>query len=153
LLAALLINGGRTSLLDQLAGIPFGVGHFGAAANAISAAFSRNFASAVMVFILAIGIWGWSMAEPIRPSARIRMGHAVAGPLHLAGHVLIAVGLLWRFATVVLQPESNHGVIAFGLWAAGGALGAIWVSLYLLFSNLLFGLHDNEVFSAQGIEH
>jgi hypothetical protein len=80
----------------------------------------------------------------------------VAGGLHAAAHLLLAVVLMWGFAQfnldlIKLSPTNFGHVVLFTLemFTVGGLLGGVLMGGYLAVSNRLFGMHTNEVFSCQ----
>ena len=117
----------------------------------ISASLAHSFRS-VLFWALLLSSW------------RVLLGFArKAGrlaPLLATGHLFVhlfgAGGVAWLI--VVLRDVIGvHGFLAalmfwFVNLSIGGVLAGFLLGAYLLFSNLLFGIHDNETFSAQHSE-
>jgi len=85
-------------------------------------------------------------------------GKLIAGGLHAAAHLLLAVALMWGFAhfnlgghPLALNPTDFWHVVLFTveMFTVGGLLGGVLMGGYLALSNRLFGMHSNEVFSCQ----
>nr|WKN37793.1 metallophosphoesterase [Tunicatimonas sp. TK19036] len=79
----------------------------------------------------------------------------IVGTLHGGSHLLVCSLLIWGFATVNLrylnlEVISPPQVVLFALEMGllGSVAGGVLVGLYLLLSNLVLGIHDNEAFSA-----
>ena len=79
----------------------------------------------------------------------------VIGVAHGVMHLLGSYLLIWLFArinlhTLTLPLISVEQVVLFALemLILGSVIGGILVGVYLLFSNLVLGIHDNEAFSS-----
>jgi hypothetical protein len=87
-----------------------------------------------------------------------RRGHAtgkIGGPAHGLAHIAVAIGVVWLAAQLPL-PDSAPDWVSF--WTRivfagllGGALSTVLFAAYLYLAGL-FGIHVNELFSAQSIE-
>ena len=78
----------------------------------------------------------------------------VGGALHGFADLSLALGLMWAAARV---PGVEFGlprllVVGGIVGAVGGIAGGLLMAAYLFFANLLYGCHDEEVFSCQAIE-
>jgi hypothetical protein len=81
------------------------------------------------------------------------------GLVHGIGHVFLMLSSLSFFSYfsygVLKIPDGpwNALSISFMVFIAGGILSGVLVGVYLLISNLLFGMHDDEAFSSLRITH
>lgn len=83
------------------------------------------------------------------------------GVLHGIAHVTLMLCSIWLFTYFnfnVLHVDEEHHIILDAvlttaeLFFVGGFMACVLTGLYLLLSNLVFGIHDNEAFSAMKIE-
>ena len=79
----------------------------------------------------------------------------VIGVAHAVMHLLGSYLLMWCFARfnlhtlgLPLVSVQQVGLFALEMLSVGSAVGGVLVGIYLLFSNLVLGVHDNEAFSA-----
>ncbi len=79
----------------------------------------------------------------------------IIGTWHGGLHLVVCSLLIWAFATINirylgLEVISVSQVVLFAVEMAvlGSICGGILVGLYLMMSNLLLGIHDNEAFSS-----
>jgi hypothetical protein len=87
--------------------------------------------------------------------------HRVVGALHGTGHIVLSGGLIWLFAWANLRWlcfesfDTPLQVLVFSaeMFVVGGLLGGFLMGVYLFLADVLAGMHTNEVFSAQHIEH
>ncbi|MCH8292713.1 hypothetical protein IH992_16595 [Candidatus Poribacteria bacterium] len=107
-----------------------------------------------LVFVIAIigGLISFSKGK--------RIWRFILGFLHAVAHLFVIIFLIWAFGS--LNP--NLLGITFGTLPSilavivemilfGGILGGLLMGIYLLLSNLLLGVHTNEIFSALKIQN
>jgi hypothetical protein len=114
--------------------------------------------SVLFLVVLALGLKAFS-------DARSPSGKWIVGILHAAAHLSLNLLLIWAFAYINLKDgfisntlgitdaeQLRHAaVFTLEMLVIGGSLGGLLMGLYLYISEVIFGRHTNEVFSAQRI--
>jgi hypothetical protein len=106
-----------------------------------------------VLFVLAI-LFGLTTFSGWKPRRHIPLGFT-----HGLAHIGLNIYLIWGFAylnthvfSTLLIDQISHALLFSGeMFAIGGILGGLLMGLYLFLSELMAGLHTNEVFSAQRI--
>jgi hypothetical protein len=147
---------GGAGLLQTIARLPLTPSSLEPVAREIFGALAFSPGSVAFAAVLVFGLQGWASSEPQRPRSWTTIGHFVAGPLHALAHITLAMILAWVVAATVLRlaiaASWQPFWFTFGMAALGGLLGSLLLGCYLIASSLVFQLHDNELFSSQGIE-
>jgi hypothetical protein len=130
--------GGGASLADTWRGLDPGW-------SALSA-----FRQPLLLIATVVVVWGATLFYR-RGKANGRLG----GPLHGIAHVLVAIGTVWLVAGLPISESADDWVAFWVRLVAAAAVGSVLatalVASYLYLAGL-FGVHLNEVFSAQSIE-
>ena len=115
----------------------------------------RSPASSLFAAVIVAGLMLFATSDR-KDRWRIRVGRLV-GAVHGVAHLVAAALVMWAVASLIGISEADSGwrVVLFilGMLVAGTTAGGILMGAYLLLSNLLLRLHDNETFSSQGIEN
>lgn len=135
------------SLLEHVAASP----GFWSGITAVGEVLKHTPSAVFLVLVL----WGGLFAFADRESG---VGKFVAGTLHAAAHLAVAIALISGFVHLNvnglgMQPGSISHALLFSLemFSIGGLLGGALMGLYLVLTNRLLGMHSNDVFSCQHI--
>ncbi len=108
--------------------------------------FVRNPVSLLLGLLVIVGFYGFA-----KPPQKGKNGYRLYGALHGVLHVTLAL-LLIRYLSQWLDPLGDSALfsVAFlvGVGIAGGLFSGVLVGFYLLATNLVCHMHDNEAFSA-----
>jgi len=145
----------RTLLLPELSAIPFAIENV----EKIPSLFIKStFTSLLAVaFLLLLVMSGAMFAQPDWKSCpgRKPIRKWLGGIVHSVLHLVVLLGSLWYIATeswITIPPDppewgsAVYFSLAIGL--SGALIGGVVFGLYLILSNLLFGFHRTEAFSA-----
>ena len=123
--------------------------------GALLGAFFRVAAHGPGITLTSLLVVGLSLGFAATNRSRERY---VMGTLHGLTHLMVALGSMSLFARVNLNwlgldPDSPVQVSLFvvEVFTVGALAGSLVMGLYLFLTHRLFGMHLNEVFSAQGI--
>jgi calcineurin-like phosphoesterase family protein len=107
--------------------------------------------------VLGLVFWAISKSSTRRPWDKLSAG--CAGLVHGLAHLAVVFLLIWlvaRLHAATASPLTDSWgqfiVLVAVAVLVGGVAGTLLVALYLFAGNLLVGLHDMEVFSAQRID-
>ena len=139
-----------SSLLEDLAGRP--LHEIDAALTDYVRVLAHSPSVVALCLVLVVGLALFAGFE--------RRWHPIVGAAHGVGHLVLSAGLVWLLAWTNRRRlgfasfEAFGQVIAFSaeMFVVGGLLGGFAMGVYLFLADRLFGLHTNEVFSAQRIE-
>ena len=118
----------------------------GLSRSAVSDGFVRNPICIVLGLLVVAGFTG--LAIPPRREKRHR--YRLAGVIHGAAHIALALVVIRYAGTLGWAPKPNTlFVLSFltKVAIAGGVLSGVLVGLYLAITNLVLKMHDNEAFS------
>ena len=124
--------------------------HVGSALDVVFRVLIRSPLAFILSLLLALGfIW---FADTNAGKSRLIWVIGIAhGVMHLVGSYL----LTWLFARINLHvlgwplvSVQQVALFALEMLTMGSIVGGILVGIYLLFTNLVLGVHDNEAFSA-----
>jgi hypothetical protein len=107
----------------------------------------------LLVFVIAAVIFGVTKFTDTNASKKNYLW--VLGTMHGLVHILIGFGLFWLLSywlgpikTMDISHLGTISLLTVLIFVSGGLLGCLVMGLYLLITNLLFRIHDNEAFSA-----
>ncbi len=112
--------------------------------------------SPIAIAILAIFVVGFYKFCDVNSSKLKYIG--ILGAIHGVLHVVLMMVSLWVFSYLnysvfhITGPVTGPLALAAEAFVIGGGLAGALTGFYLLFCNLVFGIHDNEAFSAMKIE-
>ena len=149
--ARLLEAGEGVTFMERIQNLPLGLEGVSGVLREYVGVIAHSPVSVVLPLVVVVGLVGFC-------DARSRLGKWLLGGAHGLGHVAINIGLIWAFAFLNLaqfglgvDSLAQIALFLLEMLVVGGVLGGLLMGLYLALSNRLFGLHTNEVFSAQGI--
>ena len=108
--------------------------------------------SPIALLILVVFVFGFYKFCDVNSSKLKYIG--ILGAIHGIKHVALMMVSLWMFSYINFSilhidgPILSPLVFALEVFFIGGGLAGALTGLYLLFCNLVFGIHDNEAFSA-----
>jgi hypothetical protein len=124
----------------------------GAALSAIAHSALRGPSAVVFAGVVLFGLIAFASGDWVE-RWRTRLWPLV-GALHGVAHLALGCTILWMLARLVPLDLSRlaHLVVFVGLmFVTGAVLGGMLMGVYLLLSNVMLKMHDDEVFSSQGI--
>ena len=149
---------GGGGLLTTIASLRPGFANAEAALSEFYGALAHSPGSVAMVLVLVAGLVAFADLDTRVPRIWGLAKRWGAGLVHGLVHLGLLVYLTWYFAyrnigVLELPPDTPLQMALFSaeMLLLGGALGAAATAIYLLLANVILGLHDNEVFSSQGI--
>ena len=145
----------RTLLLPELSAIPFVIENV----DKIPSVFIKSTLTSLLAvaFLLLLVVSGAMFAQPDWKSCpgRKPVRKWIGGVVHSALHLVVLLGSLWYISTeswITIPPDPPEwgSAIYFSLAVtlSGALIGGVVFGLYLILSNLLFGFHRTEAFSA-----
>jgi hypothetical protein len=148
-------RGGRledNSFMECIHRIPFSPQGAADVAREFFAILAHSPASTLFCCAILASLVAFCPAKPL-------LVRIILGALHGLAHIGLAVSMIW-FAAYVnvdllkLEVDTVSQVLMFLLemTLVGGILGSLVMAVYLLLSNLIGGLHENEVFACQRIK-
>jgi hypothetical protein len=158
LLSALLLQSASltadTNLLGTLSNLEFDLKYPLPALSAFVPALARSPATVVLALVLVGALIAFAELDAKVPRWRAQAKRVIAGSVHALMHLGLIVVVTWFFAnysggywdSFLEEAPAFCAQVVF----LGGIVGVVTVGLYLFFSHLA-GLHDNELFSSQGI--
>jgi len=100
-----------------------------------------------LFIIIGCGVFASAAQRPGSPFSK-KTGLGILGLLHGAGHIAIALVLMYLIAQICPWNWLTHFVTGL----IGALPGTILMAIYLLLANILFDGHDQEVLSTQAVE-
>lgn len=124
--------------------------HVGTALDTVFRVLIRSPLAFILSLLLVSGFIGFADTN----AGKSRMVWAI-GIAHAAMHLLGSYLLMWAFARMNLHTLAlplvsvqQVGLFALEMMSLGSTVGGVLVGIYLLFSNLVLGVHDNEAYSS-----
>jgi hypothetical protein len=146
---------GDASLMARLSTIELSWDHIGEALHDLLIVSIHSPSTVVLALAIVAGCGALSRAG-INRGGRLAF---LAGAVHGALHVLLALGLLWfmgrvNIAWLGMKVDDVQQVTLFilGMLLLGGVLGGLLFGLWMVLTNTAWGLHGQEVFSSQRID-
>ncbi len=131
----------------------FGLSDWHHIANMFTKALSYNPVTLIIILTLILGFWKFTDTASYK-SDKIGLLGAIHGLLHVClmfGLLLFFPYFNYTILHISIKPLMNI-TLALEIFFLGGLLSGVLVGFYLLLSNLLFKIHDNEAFSSMKIE-
>ena len=149
---------GSGSLVTTISSLRPALANAGAVLSEFYRALAHSPGSVALGLVLVVGLIAFADLDTRAPPIWGLIKRWGAGLAHGFLHLALFVLLTWQFAywhigVLGLAAGDARQVLLFSgeMLLLGGGLGAAATAIYLLLANLILRLHDNEVFSSQGI--
>ena len=145
---------GSRSLMEWLARLDVTVSSIGAALRGFAIVAAHSPATVLFALAIMAGCGALSAAG-IKRATRLAF---LAGALHGALHLLLALGLLWFMGRLNIDrlqlpvdAPAQAALFAVETLLLGGILGGLLFGVWMVLANAAWGLHGEEVYSSQRI--